>query len=80
MHALTITRTSPRSAAMLYRAWTTGWGEWFAEADTARIRANGGEPFFFEVSQRFTDGRPTVRDPHYGRFRRLVPNALVSLT
>ena len=80
MHALTITRTSPRSAATLYRAWTTGWGSWFAESDSARVRADVGEPFFFDVAQRFTDGRPTVRHPHYGRFLRLVPNALVSLT
>jgi uncharacterized glyoxalase superfamily protein PhnB/uncharacterized protein YndB with AHSA1/START domain len=79
MHALTITRTSPRSAAALYRAWTTGWGSWFAESDTARIRAEVGEPFFFEVVQRFTDAREPVRHPHYGRFLRLVPDALVSL-
>ena len=80
MHALTITRTSPRSTATLYRAWTTGWGSWFAESDTARVRAEVGEPFFFDVVQQFTDGRPTVRHPHYGRFLRLVPDALVSLS
>ena len=80
MHALTITRTSPRSAATLYRAWTTGWGSWFAEADTARLRAEVGEPFFFEVVQRFPDAREPVRHPHYGRFLRLVPDALVSLS
>ena len=80
MHALTITRTSPRSAATLYRAWTTGWASWFAEADTARLRAEVGEPFFFEVVQRFTDAREPVRHPHYGRFLRLVPDALVSLS
>ena len=43
MHALTITRTSPRSAATLYRAWTTGWGAWFAEYDTAIMRAKVGD-------------------------------------
>lgn len=80
MHALTITRTSPRSAATLYRAWTTGWSAWFAEADTARIRAEVGEPFVFDVAQRFPDGRDPVRHPHYGRFLQLVPDALVSLT
>ncbi|WP_396221177.1 SRPBCC domain-containing protein [Gemmatimonas sp.] len=80
MYTLTITRTSPRSATTLYRAWTTGWTSWFAESDTARVRAEVGEPFFFEVAQRFTDGREPVRHPHYGRFVRLVPDALVSLT
>jgi uncharacterized glyoxalase superfamily protein PhnB/uncharacterized protein YndB with AHSA1/START domain len=80
MHALTITRTSPRSAATLYQAWTTGWASWFAEADTARLRAEVGEPFFFEVVQRFPDAREPVHHPHYGRFLRLVPDALVSLS
>ena len=51
MHALTITRTSPRSAAVLYGAWTTGWSSWFAEPDTARIHAHVGEPFFFGYSR-----------------------------
>ena len=80
MHALTITRTSPLSASTLYRAWTTGWGSWFAEPDTARVQAEVGEPFFFDVAQRFNDAREPVRHPHYGRFLRLVPDALVSLT
>ena len=44
------------------------------------MRAEVGEPFFFEVAQRFTDGREPVRHPHYGRFLRLVPDALASLT
>lgn len=80
MHALTITRTSPRSAATLYHAWTTGWASWFAEADTACVQAEVGKPFFFEVAQRFSDERAPLRHPHYGRFLRLVPDALVSLS
>ncbi len=80
MYALTISRTSPLPATTLYRAWTTGWDTWFAESDSARVKAVVGEPFFFEVAQRFTDGREPVRHPHYGRFLRLEPNALVSLT
>jgi uncharacterized glyoxalase superfamily protein PhnB/uncharacterized protein YndB with AHSA1/START domain len=79
-HALTITRTSPRSAATLYRAWTTLWHAWLAEADTIRMQAEAGAPFFFDVVQRFPDGREPVRHAHYGRFLRLVPDALVSLT
>lgn len=80
MNALTISRTSPLPAATLYRAFTSGWGTWFGEPDSARIRAAVGEPFFFAVAQRFEDGREPVRHPHYGRFLRLEPNALVSLT
>ncbi|WP_373061345.1 VOC family protein [Gemmatimonas sp.] len=80
MYALTISRTSPLSAVTLYRAWTTGWPSWFVEPESARLRAVVGEPFFFEVAQRFNDGREPVRHPHYGRFLRLEPNALVSLT
>lgn len=79
MHALTLTRTSPLPAATLYRAFTSGWGTWFAEPSTARVRAAVGEPFFFEVVQRFDDGRDPVHHPHYGRFLRLERDALVSL-
>ncbi|WP_411281831.1 SRPBCC domain-containing protein [Gemmatimonas sp.] len=79
MYDLTIARTSPLPATALYRAWTTGWGTWFAEPDSARVRAAVGEPFFFAVAQRFDDGRDLIRHPHYGRFLRLEPTALVSL-
>lgn len=80
MHTLTVTRTMSLSAATLYRAWTTGWASWFAEPDSLRMSATVGAPFFFEVGQRFTDGRPMIRHPHYGRFRQLVPGSLVELT
>lgn len=80
MHALTLSRTSPLSATALYRAWTIGWDTWFAESASARVRAVVGEPFFFEVAQRFDDGRAPVHHPHYGRFLRLEHNALVSIT
>jgi uncharacterized glyoxalase superfamily protein PhnB len=39
-----------------------------------------GAPFFFEVAQRFEDGRVMTRHPHYGRFLDLVPDVLVKLT
>jgi len=63
----------------LYRAWTTGWASWFAEADTIRMRPVVGLPWFFEVGQRLDDGT-LKRHPHYGRFLELVPNELVKLT
>lgn len=79
-HELTVTRTVPLPASVLFRAWTTGWATWFAEPDSIRITADVGAPYFFEVAQRFDDGRPARRHPHYGRFLRLVPDSLVSLT
>ncbi len=80
MHALTVRRTMALPVSTLYRAWTTGWATWFAEADTIRMRPVVGAPFFLEVEQRFDDGRPMKRHPHYGRFLELVPNELVKLT
>lgn len=80
VHALTIARTSPFSAATLYRAFTSGWDAWFADALTARVHVAVGEPFFFESVQRFEDERSSLRHPHYGRFLRLEPHALISLT
>jgi uncharacterized glyoxalase superfamily protein PhnB/uncharacterized protein YndB with AHSA1/START domain len=78
--ALTVSREMPVSAAALYRAWTSEWHRWFAEADSLRMSADIGVPFFFEVGQRFDDGRPMQRHPHYGRFLSLVPDEYVSLT
>jgi uncharacterized glyoxalase superfamily protein PhnB/uncharacterized protein YndB with AHSA1/START domain len=80
MPALSVTRTMSLPAAMLFRAWTTGWGAWFADADSAQCPGIVGAPFFFEVTQRFTDGRAPIRHPHYGRILRLEPDALVSMT
>ena len=80
MHTLTAQRTMALPVSTLYRAWTTGWSTWFAEPDSVRVRAEAGAPFFFEVGQRFEDGRPMQRHPHYGRFLDLVPDALVRLT
>ena len=78
--SLTVTRDFAFDAPTLYRAFTTGWGDWFGEADTARIQAIVGAPFFFEVAQRAEDGTVRQRHPHYGRFLQLIPDALVSLT
>jgi len=80
VHDLTVTRTMPQPIAAVYRAWTTGWASWRAEADTMRVDPTVGAPFFFDVLETFEDDRPNVRHPHYGRFVELVPNELVSLT
>lgn len=80
MHALTVSHTSASPRATLYHAFTGGWGAWFGEPATARLRAEVGEPFCFDVVERFGDGRDDVRHPHYGRFLRLEPDTLVSLT
>ncbi len=80
MHSLIVSRHVPHSAATLYQAWTTGWGAWFAEPDSVRMQAEIGAPFHFDVAQRFDDGTPPKRHPHYGRFLELVPSTRVVLT
>jgi len=78
--ALTVSRDVALAPSVLYEAWTTGWGLWFAEPDTLRVHASAGAPFFFEVAQRFDDGRPERRHAHYGRFLALEPYRTVSFT
>lgn len=80
MHGLTITRRMGLPAEALYQAWTTGWDAWIAERDSLRVRAEVGEPFYFEVVARDGDGGAAAREPHYGRFLQLTPPTLVSLT
>lgn len=78
--SLTVSRTMPIAPRALYAAWTVGWDVWFAEADTMRVHAEVGAPFFFEVAQRFENNTTIRRHPHYGRFLTLEPERLVSLT
>ena len=80
MLSLTVSHDMPFTPDVLYGAWTAGWGSWFAESDSVRVRVAEGEPFYFEVEQRFTDGTPAKRHPHYGRFLTLVPRERVSFT
>lgn len=80
MHSTTVTRILPHPASVLYRAWTTGLDTWFAEPDSLRVSPVVGAPFFFEVAERTDAGVLGKRHPHYGRFLRLEPNALVELT
>jgi uncharacterized protein YndB with AHSA1/START domain len=71
---LTVEHRMQAAPSALYDAWTAGFERWFAAPGTALMEAQVNRPFFFETH--YGD----ERHPHYGRFLRLVPNALIELT
>jgi uncharacterized protein YndB with AHSA1/START domain len=72
--AMRTARTMGGTPAALYQAWTAGFDRWFAAPGTVLMEGRVDAPWFFETHY---DGS---RHPHYGRFLRLVPEALIETT
>jgi uncharacterized protein YndB with AHSA1/START domain len=60
--------------AAIYRAWTKRFDSWFAAPGTLVMRAEVGEPFYFDVEYQ------GVHHPHYGRILSLELDRVVEMT
>lgn len=77
---LTVEREMEAPPDVLYRAFTRQLDLWLARPGSVLMAPRVDAPFFFETVHRFEDGRPALRQPHYGRFLRLEVDRLVELT
>jgi uncharacterized protein YndB with AHSA1/START domain len=66
--------------AALYQAWTVGFDKWFAAPGSVIMTPQVNTAFFFETEFKHESEMVAQRHPHYGRFLRLIPQALVEMT
>ena len=71
---LSVERDMAASWAALFRAWIQQFDLWFAAPGSVIMDAGINKGFYFETD---FEGK---RHPHYGRFLKLQPNALVEVT
>ncbi|HEY3603172.1 MAG TPA: SRPBCC family protein [Sporichthyaceae bacterium] len=73
-HAHVVERAMLASPTAIFRAWTVHCDRWLSLPGRALMKAEVGEPFYFETQ---FNGR---RYPHYGRFLVLEPDRRIVMT
>lgn len=79
-HRLEVKKVMQRDSGVLFKAWTQEFQKWFAAPCSVIMRGKINTTYFFETDFKFEESEKAQREPHYGRFLKIIENELIEMT